>query len=300
MSTSPSAALRPRRSVLYLPGSNARALEKARTLAADSLILDLEDAVAPEAKATARSQIAEAVRNKSFGRREVVVRINGLASPWGDADLSEIAAAGPDAILVPKVETVAHIVEIGQSLDELNAPRSIAIWAMMETPSVMLNADMVARAKHLPGGERFSMLVMGTNDLAKETRARLVPGRAPMMTALSLCVLAARSHGLDILDGVFTAIKDLEGLRRECIEGRDLGMDGKTLIHPDQILVANEVFAPALEEVTLARKIIAAFATPEARGKGVLTVDGRMVERLHAEIATRIVAIADTIAAQAE
>lgn len=293
------AAIRPRRSVLYLPGSNMRALEKARSLPADSLILDLEDAVAPDAKEMARNQIAEAVNAKSFGLREIVVRINGLGSPWGEADLEVIAAAQPDAILIPKVETAADILEVGERLDQIDKYSKIAIWAMMETPAVMFNAESVAHAKRQTAGKRFSALVMGTNDLAKETRARLVPGRAPMLTALSLCVLAARAHGLDILDGVFTAIKDLDGLRRECIEGRDLGMDGKTLIHPDQIAVTNEVFAPAAEEVALARKIIAAFAAPEAKGKGVLTVDGKMVERLHAEIAERIVAISDAISARA-
>lgn len=299
MSTAPAQNLRPRRSVLYLPGSNARALEKARTVAADALILDLEDAVAPDAKSGARQQIADAVGAKSFGSREVIVRINGLATPWGEADLAAIAAAGPDAILIPKVETGGDILAAGHRLDTLATTRPIALWAMMETPAAILNAESIARARRERDGSRFAALVMGTNDLAKETRARLVPGRAPMLTALSLCVLAARSHGLDILDGVFTAIKDVEGLRRECIEGRDLGMDGKTLIHPDQIAIANEAFAPAADEVALARQIIAAFAAPEAKGKGVLTVEGKMVERLHAEIATRIVAIADAIAARA-
>lgn len=299
MSTSPMTPLRPRRSVLYLPGSNARALEKARTLPADALILDLEDAVAPDAKEVARTQIREAVASKSFGPREIVVRINALSSAWGEGDLEAIAPTGPNAILIPKTETSDDILAVSRNLDRLDPERKIGVWAMMETPTAILHAEAIASARAEPSGHRFQAFVMGTNDLAKESRARLVPGRAPMLAALSLCLLAARAHGLDVLDGVYTAIKDIDGLKRECAEGRDLGMDGKTLIHPDQIAIANEIFAPAPEEVELARKIIAAFETPEAKGKGVLTVEGRMVERLHAEMAMRTVAIADAISARA-
>lgn len=298
MSTMPQRPLRPRRSVLYLPGSNARALEKARNLPADALILDLEDAVAPDAKETARAQIAEAVKAKAFGPREVVVRVNGLATPWGEADMAAITAAGPDAILIPKVNSAEEVLAAGRRLDARGAPAQMSIWAMMETPLAILNAAAITAAAAHKDGARFAALVMGTNDLAKESRARLVPGRAPMLAALSLSILAARAYGLDVLDGVFTAIKDLDGLRRECEQGRDLGMDGKTLIHPDQIAIANDLFAPAPEEVGLARKIIAAFAAPDAQGKGVLTVEGRMVEQLHAEMAMRTVAIAEAIAAR--
>lgn len=299
MSTGPTIPLRPRRSVLYLPGSNARALDKARTLPADALILDLEDAVAPEAKEIARAQIREAIAAKGLGQREIIVRINAPASPWGEADLAAIAPVGPDAILIPKAESPDDILTVGRNLDRLDPERKIGVWAMMETPAAILNAQAIARARSEAAGHRFQAFVMGTNDLAKESRARLVPGRAPMLAALSLCLLAARAHGLDVLDGVYTVLKDIDGLKRECAEGRDLGMDGKTLIHPDQIAIANEIFAPASEEVELARKIIAAFEAPEAKGKGVLTVEGRMVERLHAEMAMRTVAIADAISARA-
>jgi citrate lyase subunit beta/citryl-CoA lyase len=286
--------IRPRRSVLYMPGSNARALEKARTLPCDAVILDLEDAVAPEAKETARRQVVEAVRAGGFGGREVVIRVNGLATPWGGDDLEAAAAAGPDAILLPKVESAADVLAAGRRIEAAGT----ALWAMIETPRAVLHAEAVAAAKSRSGGERLAAFVLGTNDLAKETRIRLVPGRAPMLTALTTVVLAARAHGLDVLDGVFTDLKDAEGLRAECAQGRDLGMDGKTLIHPDQIAVANETFAPAPAEVEAARRILAAFAAPEAAGKGALTVDGRMVERLHAEMAARVVATAEAIAAR--
>ncbi|WP_293860380.1 CoA ester lyase [uncultured Alsobacter sp.] len=295
----PQIDIRPRRSVLYMPGSNARALEKAKTLAADALILDLEDAVAPDAKTIARQQVTAAVAAGGFGRREVVVRINGFDTPWGEADLRAVAAVGPDAVLIPKVSSPAHVARAASQLAAAGAPATTRLWAMMETPLAMLTALPIAAAASDPAN-RLACFVMGTNDLAKETRARLVPGRAPFLPWLQTCLAAARAYGLDIIDGVFNGITDEGGFRAECEEGRDLGFDGKTLIHPSQIDVANAVFAPSLEEVDRARAIIAAFAQPENRDKGALQIDGRMVERLHAEIGKRTVAIADAIAARTE
>lgn len=283
---------RPRRSVLYMPGSNARALEKAKTLDADALILDLEDAVAPDAKDLAREQVCRAVEDGGYGDRELVIRVNGLDTPWGRADLKAACAAGPHAILVPKVSFADDVFQVGDFLDMNGAPAQTRIWAMMETPMGILNAAAIAGAVAFPAGRRFAAMVLGTNDLAKETRARLVRGRLPMITWLSTTVQAARAHGLDVLDGVFNDFDDMEAFREECAQGRDLGMDGKTLIHPKQIAVANEVFSPSASELEWAEKIIAAFALPENAAKGVITVEGRMVERLHAEMATRTVAMA--------
>jgi citrate lyase subunit beta/citryl-CoA lyase len=279
-----------------MPGSNARALEKARTLPADALILDLEDAVAPEAKDAARAQVREAVK-QGFGRRMVAVRINALSTPWGEADLEAAAAAGPDAILVTKVETGDDILEVGRRLARLGAPRELQIWAMMETPLALLHAGEIAAAARDDAGLRLACLVMGTNDIAKETRARLVPGRGPMRAWLSTCVVAARAYGLSILDGVYNGLGDAQGLRQECEDGRDLGFDGKTLIHPNQIEAANDVFAPSDAEIEEAREIIAAFELPENRGKGAVSLQGRMVERLHADVARRTLALADAIRA---
>jgi citrate lyase subunit beta / citryl-CoA lyase len=290
--------VRPRRSVLYMPGSNARALEKARTLPADALILDLEDAVAPDAKVLARQQVTAAVAAGGFGGREVVVRVNGLDTPWGEADMRAVAAVGPDAVLIPKVSSPAHVARAASLLTSGGAPATTRLWAMMETPLAMLTALPIASAAADPAN-RLACFVMGTNDLAKETRARLVPGRAPFQPWLQTCLAAARAYGLDIIDGVFNGIADEGGFRAECEEGRDLGFDGKTLIHPNQIAVANHVFAPSAEEVDRARAVIAAFAQPENRDKGALQVEGRMIERLHAEIGRRTVAIADAIAARA-
>lgn len=289
--------VRPRRSVLYMPGSNARALEKARTLPCDGVILDLEDAVAPDAKETARRQVVEAVKAGGFGPREVVIRINALATPWGADDLVAAASAGPDAILVPKIEAAEEVVGLGLRLDDLGAPDQVALWAMMETPRAMMGAQAIAAARREHAGRRLSVFVMGTNDLAKETRARLLPGRAPFVPMLVACLLAARAEGIELLDGVYNGIRDLDGFKAECEQGRDLGLDGKTLIHPDQIAGANEVFAPSAEEVATCEAIIAAFDAPDAVGKGVLQVAGRMVERMHAEMAARTVAIARAIAA---
>jgi citrate lyase subunit beta/citryl-CoA lyase len=290
-------AIRPRRSVLYMPGSNARALEKARDLPADALILDLEDAVAPEAKDLARRQVAEAVRAGAYGRREVVIRVNGPGTPWHEADLAAAAEAGPDAILIPKVSAPDTLRAVGERLADSDAPERVRVWAMIETPLAILSAEAIARAARDPV-TRLSCLVMGTNDLAKETRARIVPGRAPMLPWLMQALAAARAHGLDIVDGVYNALADEAGFRAECEQGRDLGFDGKTLIHPNQVAAANEVFAPAVDEVERGRAIIAAFDLPENRSKGAISMDGRMVERLHADMARRTVALAEAIAAR--
>ena len=288
-------AFRPRRSVLYMPGSNARALEKARSLPADALILDLEDAVAPEAKEAARAQVCYAVAAGGYGRREVVIRINGPETPWGEADLEAAAAARPDAVLVPKVGSGADITRVTDRLAASGAPAGTRLWAMIETPLAILNVADIAAAAKAPGA-RLACFVMGTNDLVKETRGDLSSNRRPALYWLSSAVTAARAYGLDALDGVYNNFKDAEGFRRECGHGRALGFDGKTLIHPDQIAVANEVFAPPEAEVAWARKIIAAFDLPEHKGKGVITVEGRMVEIMHAEMARRTVAIAEVIA----
>ncbi|HEY8383942.1 MAG TPA: CoA ester lyase [Microvirga sp.] len=288
-------AIRPRRSVLYMPGSNARALEKARTLAADALILDLEDAVAPDAKAGARDQVCAAVTAGGFGPRETVIRINGLDTPWGEGDLAAAAAAGPDAILVPKVSSPEALVAIGLRLRRLGAPERTRVWAMIETPLAILRVGSIASAAQ-DVDSRLTCFVMGTNDLAKETRARHVPGRAPMLPWLMTALAAARAYELDILDGVYNGLQDEAGFRAECEQGRDLGFDGKTLIHPNQLAVANEVFAPPADEVERARAIIAAFDLPENQSKGAISLDGRMVERLHADMARRTVALAEAIA----
>ncbi|MDI4667144.1 CoA ester lyase [Xanthobacter autotrophicus] len=290
--------IRPRRSVLYMPGSNARALEKARTLPADSVILDLEDAVAPDAKVEARGRIVETVKAGGFGPREVVIRINGLDTPWGSDDLEAAAGAAPDAILVPKVQAVEQLVTVGRRLEALNVPQTTRVWAMIETPLAILDIKAIAQAAQDPL-TRLTVFVLGTNDLAKETRAALVPGRAPMVGWLSLVVAAARIYGVDVLDGVWNQFQDLDGFKAECAQGVEFGMDGKTLIHPSQIEPCNTAFSPPEADVARARAIIAAFALPENAGKGVITLDGRMVELLHAEMAKRTVALADAIAARA-
>jgi citrate lyase subunit beta / citryl-CoA lyase len=283
--------IRPRRSMLYMPGSNARAIEKARELPADGVILDLEDAVAPDAKAQAREMVVQALQKGGFGGREVLVRINGLDTAWWRDDLA-VAAAGPDALLLPKVSTPEQLRELACHFVGVGAEARIRVWAMMETPLAMLNAREIAAAA-LDPATRLAGFVMGTNDLAKETRARIVPGRAPMLPWLMACVAAARAYGLAILDGVYNELGDLEGFSAECRQARDLGFDGKTLIHPQQIAPCNAAFSPAPEEVAWARKIIAAFDLPENAGKGVIQIEGRMVERLHAEMARQVVAIAE-------
>ncbi len=285
---------RPRRSVLYMPGSNAKALAKASTLPADALILDLEDSVALDQKIAAREQVVRAVRAGGFGGREVVIRINGPHTPWGEDDLAAAAAAKPDAILLPKVDGPGAIMVAARALREAEAPEETRIWAMMETPNAILNAGSIASVAADPSS-RLSVMVMGLNDLAKETRARLTPGRPTMTAWLASCVVAARAHGVDILDGVYNDIKDLDGFRLECLQGRDMGLDGKTLIHPSQIDICNEVFAPTPAEVESAAAIIEAFALPENAGKGVIQLNGRMVELLHADMAQRTLAIAEAI-----
>jgi citrate lyase subunit beta/citryl-CoA lyase len=282
--------IRPRRSVLYMPGSNARALEKARSLAADALILDLEDAVAPDAKVAARDQVCAAVKAGGYGHRELIIRINALDTPWGRADLEATASAAPDAVLVPKPGTAADMTRAAEALSRAGAPEKTRLWAMIETPVAILNLREIASAS-----PRLACLVMGTNDLVKETRADLSANRRPALYWLSATITAARAFGLDALDGVYNNFKDADGFRAECVHGRRLGFDGKTLIHPDQVATANEVFAPPEAEVAWARKVIAAFEAPENKGKGVITVDGRMVELLHAEMAKRTVAIAEAI-----
>ena len=288
-------AIRPRRSVLYMPGSNPRALDKARSLAADALIFDLEDSVAPAQKEAARVQVAAALRAGGFGRKELIIRINGLDTEWGLGDLAVVAAAAPDAVLIPKISTPGDIMKAARDLREAGVPDKTRLWAMMETPMAILSADAIVRTAADPSS-RLSMLVMGTNDLARETRARLTKGRAAVLPWLATCVAAARAHGADILDGVYSDFRDPVGLRAECEQGRDMGMDGKTLIHPDQIGVCNEVFAPDAAEIEWSREVIAAFELPENSGKGAISLNGRMIERLHADIAQRTLAIADALA----
>ena len=290
--------IRPRRSALYMPGSNARALDKARSLPADVLIFDLEDAVAPALKETARAQVLAALREGGYGSREVVVRVNGASTPWGRDDLIALAGAGADAVLLPKVGAPGDIMRASLELREAGAPESLQIWAMMETPIAILNADSLVRTAADPTS-RLTALVMGVNDLVKDTRGRLTKGRASMVPYLAICVAAARAYGVDILDGVFGDLRDEAGLMAECEQGRDLGMDGKTLIHPGQIAAANEAFRPSDEDIAWSRKVLAAFAAPGAQDAGVIALEGRMIERLHAEIARRTIAIADALGLQA-
>ncbi|HVV63450.1 MAG TPA: CoA ester lyase [Pseudolabrys sp.] len=289
--------VRPRRSVLYMPGSNARAIEKARTLPVDGVILDLEDAVAPDAKEAARKQVAEAVKTGGFGSREVFIRVNGIDTPWHAEDLAAAAHAAPDAILVPKVSAPDALELIGRRLLDMGTNHKTRVWAMIETPLALFNILAIA-AEARDSETRLSGFVMGTNDLAKDTRARLVPGRAPMVPWLSMCIAAARIHGIVILDGVYNDIANTQGFAAECLQGVDLGFDGKTLVHPNQIEACNKAFSPSPEEVAQARKMIAAFDLPENKDKGVVSIDGRMVERMHAEMARRTVMIADAIAAR--
>jgi len=277
---------RPRRSVLYMPGSNARAMEKARSLPCDAVILDLEDSVAPDAKAEARARVVLALAEGGFGAREVVVRVNGADTPWGAEDLAAIAGAGADAVLIPKVSVPEDLAGPQAALGQGNPAR---LWAMMETPRAMTGAAAIAAAVRA-GAPSLAVLVMGTNDLAKDTGTRLLPGRALFLPWLAQCLAAARGEGLQIIDGVWNAIDDDEGFAAECAQGRDLGMDGKTLIHPGQIEACNRIFTPAAEELDWARKVVAAFDLPQNASVGALRLEGRMVERLHAEIARRLLA----------
>jgi len=285
---------RPRRSVLYMPGSNPRALEKARGLAADGLILDLEDAVAPDAKDEARRLVMAALAAGGYGRREVLVRVNGLATPWFHADVAAAAASGADAILIPKVESADAVRQVAAIMEAARAPAEMAIWCMMETPRGILAAEAIAQASPRLGG-----FVIGTSDLAKDLHAAHTPLRLPMLTALSLCVLAARAFGLAVVDGVHLDLDDADGFEASCRQGLELGFDGKTLIHPKTIEAANRVFAPSEAELAWSRRIIAAHGEAAAQGKGVVVVDNKLVENLHVENAKRIVALAEQIAALA-
>jgi len=277
-----------------MPGANARALEKSRTLPADGLIFDLEDAVAPEAKEIARRQVIDAVKTGGYGSREIFVRTNGLSTPWGYDDLVAVAKAGADAVLLPKVESAEMVRQAESVLESHGAPDDLAIWCMMETPRGTLHAEEIADASKRLGG-----LVMGTSDLAKDLQAQHTAMRLPLITSLGLCMLAARAARIAILDGVYLDLNDHEGFVDSCRQGAELGFDGKTLIHPNQIEPCNKAFSPSADEVAQARKMIAAFDLPENKGKGVVSIDGRMVERLHAEMARRTVAIAEAIARSA-
>ena len=287
-------SIRPRRSVLYMPGSNARALEKARTLAADALILDLEDAVAPDAKAMAREQVTEAVKAGGYGRREIAIRVNALSTPWGMDDFRAAVEAKPDAILVPKISSAAEMGEIAGALAQTQADDGIRIWIMIETALSAFRLEEIAATAKDPA-TRLSVFILGTNDYAKETRAKITRGRAGLIPFLAMSVAAARAYGIDVIDGVYNDIANIDGLKEEAAQARALGFDGKTIIHPTHIAPCNEAFSPGAEEVATARKVVGAFAQPENRGKGVLQIDGRMYELLHAEIAKRTVAVADAI-----
>ena len=284
--------IKPRRSALYMPGSNARALEKAKSLDADVIIFDLEDAVAPEAKQTAREQIVAALNSGEYGRRELVVRINGLESEWGSTDVREIAVHRPAALLIPKVETPEQLKAVAALVPE-DQP-DIALWAMIETPLAILNLKEIAAAS-LDLSLKLGCFIVGPNDLVKDTRVTLDANRTAALFWLSSIVTAARAYGIEVLDGVYNNFKDLEGYEAECRHGQMLGMDGKTLIHPSQIELANQIFSPPADEVAWARKVIEVFAQPENQGKGVINVDGKMVELLHVEMAKRTVEIADSI-----
>jgi citrate lyase subunit beta/citryl-CoA lyase len=286
--------VRLRRSVLFMPASNARALDKARTLAADALVFDLEDAVAPDAKPAARRMAVAAVSTGGYAPREVVIRVNALDTPWGRDDLAAVAASGANAILLPKVESPTAVQDALDVLDEAGAQPGLALWAMLETPRGVLRAEAIAAA-----GPRLAALVMGTSDLTKDLRARHTPDRLPLVTSLGLCVLAARAHGLAALDGVHLDLDDEAGFLAACRQAAALGFDGKTLIHPRTIAAANEAFAPSPDEVARARRIIDAHADAVVRGQGVVVVDGRLVESLHVEEARRVAALAAAIAARA-
>ena len=283
--------LRPRRSALFLPASNPKALAKARTLSADVVILDLEDAVAPEAKAEARAAAVSAVREGGWGRRELVIRVNGLDTEWGAADLAAAAAAGPDAVLVPKVSDCAGLRAYDAAL--ASAPAATRLWTMIETCAVVPELPAIAA---LGATTRLSAFVLGTNDLAKDMHAQIRPGRAPFLPILSAAVCAARAHGLIVIDGVCNEFRDPEVLRREAAQGLEFGFDGKSLIHPDQIGPCNEVFSPSEQEIEAARSVVAAFEDPGNKGKGAIRLEGRMVELLHLDQARRTLAIAAAIA----
>jgi citrate lyase subunit beta / citryl-CoA lyase len=282
--------IRPRRSVLYMPGSNPRALEKARGLAADALILDLEDAVAPDAKDEARTMVCEALKAGGYGKRELIVRVNGLSTPWGRDDIVAASTAGAHALLLPKVEGAGYIREVLSIMDVAGAPEDMAIWCMMETPLGVLHAERIASASPRIGG-----FVMGTSDLTKDLQAQHTRDRVPMLTGLSLCLLAARAFDIGILDGVHLALDDMETFEAACHQGHQMGFDGKTLIHPKQIEVANRVYGPSDEEVAWAQRIIDAHGEASKAGRGVVVVDGRLIENLHVQDARRTIALSNAI-----
>jgi citrate lyase subunit beta/citryl-CoA lyase len=284
--------IKPRRSVLYMPGANDKALEKAKTLPCDAIIFDTEDSVAPDMKAVAREKVAAAVRSGEYGRRELTIRINGLDTEWWRDDLDSAADAGPSAVVVPKINSADDVALIDAVLADHPTAADVQIWAMLETPAAMERAVEIATSF-----ERLTVLIMGTNDLAKELRAGLVPGRAPLLWGLGRCVNAARYAGKVILDGVYNDVKNPDGFAAECAQGAEMGFDGKTLIHPTQVEPCNEAFAPSEAEVEHSRRVIEAFEEGVAAGKGVITVDGRMIENLHVDNARRAIAISDAIAA---
>ena len=284
------AQIKPRRSVLYMPGSNPRALEKAKSLAADGLILDLEDAVAVDAKVEARALVCEAVKAGGYGDRELIIRVNGLDSIWGEDDIKAACEAGPDAILLPKVDSAAMVQQAEKLMTQYGAPAKTKIWCMMETPRGMLRAEEIAASS-----DRLGCFVMGTSDLVKDLHAHHTTMRLPVVTSLGLCLLAARAENIDILDGVYLDLNDDEGYRASCQQGLEFGFDGKTLIHPKQLAGANEVFAPSEAEMAFAERIITAFSEAEAEGKGVVLVDGKLIENLHVENAKRLVTLAKAI-----
>lgn len=275
-----------KRSVLAMPGSNARALEKGKTLSADVLMFELEDGVAESAKATAREQVAAAVAGGGYGARQLVVRVNARGSEWYRPDVAAIAPLGPDAIVIPKVNSRDEVLKAAADIVAAGAPRETRLWAMIETPRAVFDIEKIASAAD-DHAARLEVLVLGPNDIAKSTRARLTPGRQALLSWLSAGVLAARVHNIEIIDGIYNDFNDLDGLRREAEQGRDFGFDGKMLIHPSQIGPVNEIFAPSHEEVDFARRIIAVFDEPENADKGVVQIDGKMVERLHLDIARR-------------
>jgi citrate lyase subunit beta/citryl-CoA lyase len=285
-----SADFRPRRSVLYMPSSNERALEKAKSIPCDALILDLEDAVAPDAKPAARDAACKAAASGDYGTREVTIRVNGADTEWHTEDLKAACAAGPDAIVVPKVNSADTVLKLVEAMAGFDAPEHTRLWAMVETPYAMLHAEEIAAAS-----ERLTVLVMGTNDLAKELYAEHVPGRQPLLTGLGIALLAARATGKVILDGVYNDVKDAAGFLAECRQGREMGFDGKTLIHPGQVDGANEAFAPSEPAVEDARGILQAWE--DGRGSGVVTYNGRMIENLHVESARRTLSIHEAIQA---
>jgi|SRR5690625_112414 len=275
---------RPRRSMLYMPGANTRALDKGRSIPADAIILDLEDAVSPDAKDQARQNVVDATNEGGYGKRELLLRTNGLSTPWGYNDIVAVAKAKVDAVLIPKVDSADMVLQVQAILEANGAPDDLKIWCMIETPRGVLNADEIAGSTPRLGG-----FVMGTNDLAKELHCAHTPLRLPMLTALSQCLLAARANGIAILDGVYMDLNDADGFRESCQQGKEFGFDGKTLIHPKQVEPCNEVFAPSDEEIEHAKRVIAAFDEALAQGKGVATLDGKLIENLHVAMAHELV-----------